>query len=226
MSWRGPRLAWARRRCRLAVQAEALAAELPAAGTPFDALEILALDFETTGLDPSRDQILAAGWVRVSGGRILMGSAREVRVRPRGEAGVGQSATIHGLLDSDLADADDETGLLAELMPALAGRAVAAHAAAIERGFLRALLLRHGGVPLPHAFIDTLSLERLLLEGKGERPGERDGALTLPVARARRGLPPHGQHSAAADALACAELLLAQVEHLGGAARVRLCDLA
>jgi DNA polymerase III subunit epsilon len=33
------------------------------------------------------------------------------------------------------------------------------------------------------------------------------------------------QHSAGADALACAELLLAQVEALGGASRVRLRDL-
>jgi DNA polymerase III subunit epsilon len=225
MSLRGLRLAWARRRCRLPLQATALAAELPAGDIRFSALDALALDFETTGLDPGRDDILSAGWVRISGGRILLGSAREVRVRPRGEAGVGQSATIHGLVDSDLADASDEAGLLAALVPALAGRAIAAHAASIERGFLRALLRRHGGVALPNPFIDTLALQRRLLEGSGERIDEHGGALTLAASRERLGLPPHAQHSAAADALACAELLLAQVEHLGGVERVRLGDL-
>jgi DNA polymerase III subunit epsilon len=226
MSPRGLRLAWARRRCRLAVQAQALALDLPARGTRFDALDVLALDFETTGLNPASDEILAAGWVRIRAGRILLGTARELRLRPRRDAGVGQSATIHGLFDSDLADAGDETALLAELMPLLAGHAVAAHAAAIERGFLRALLRRHGGVALPHTFIDTLAVERLLLEGGGERAADHGDALTLAAARARRGLPPsQAQHSAGADALACAELLLAQAEALGGASRVRLRDL-
>lgn len=223
----GLRLAWARRRCRLTVEAQALAAPLPPPDTPFDALEVVALDFETTGLDPARDQILAAGWVLVRGGRVVLGSARELRVRPRGE-GVGQSAVIHGLLDSDLADATDEAALLDALMPVLAGRAIAAHAAMIERRFLDALLARCGGVPLPHAYIDTLSLERLLreTEGAGGAAPEPPGALTLPTARARRGLPPHGQHAAGTDAVACAELLLAQVAHLGSGASVRLRDLA
>ncbi|TYT26765.1 DNA polymerase III subunit epsilon [Luteimonas viscosa] len=224
-TWGAWRQAWARRRSRLPAQVAALARPLPARGTRFEALEIVVLDFETTGLDPARDQILSAGWVPIERGRLRMGGAREVRVRPRGTAGVGQSATIHGLFDSDLAQATDEAGLLAELLPALAGRAIAAHAASIERGFLRALLRRHGGVALPNPFIDTLALERMLLEGAGERIDEYGGALMLGSARQRRGLGTHAQHSAVADALACAELLLAQVEHLGGAARVRLRDL-
>jgi DNA polymerase-3 subunit epsilon len=223
--WRTWRLARARARCRLPAQREALAVALPSPATPFEALPVLALDFETTGLDPARDQILSAGWVPIDRGRLRMGEAREVRVRPRGEAGVGQSATIHGLFDSDLAQASDEAALLQALLPALSGRAIAAHAAGIERGFLRALLRRHGGVALPNPFIDTLVLARTVLEGGGGRVDEHGGALTLAAARERHGLAPHAQHSAVSDALACGELLLAQVEALGGGARVRLRDL-
>ncbi|MDH5832658.1 exonuclease domain-containing protein [Luteimonas kalidii] len=225
IGWRAWRGEHARARCRLPSQREALAVPLPAAATVFEALPVLALDFETTGLDPARDQILSAGWVPIDRGRLRMGAAREIRVRPRGTEGVGQSATIHGLFDSDLAQASDEAALLDALLPALAGRVIAAHAASIERGFLRALLLRHGGVPLPNRFIDTLALARTLLEGGGVRIDEHGGALTLAASRARHGLAPHAQHSAVADALACGELLLAQVEALGGVARVRLRDL-
>ena len=222
--WREWRRRRAQRHCRLPPEAEALAVPLPVSTTPFEALPVLALDFETTGLDPARDRILSAGWVPIDGGRLCMGGAREVRVRPQGEAGVGQSATIHGLFDSDLAGASDERALLDALLPALAGRAIAAHAAGIERGFLRALLRRHGGVSLPNPFIDTLALAHTLLEGSGGR-ADAQGALTLAAARARHGLPPHTQHSAVADAMACAELLLAQVEAMGGGAKVRLRDL-
>ena len=221
-AWSRLRLAWARRRCRLPRQLPALAQPLPAGSTPFTQSQVLVLDFETTGLDPARDRILSAGWVGIEGGRIVFASARELTVRPDDGTGVGQSATIHGILDSDLEQAASEAQLLDALMPALAGAAIAAHAARIERGFLTRLLRRHGGIPLPHAFIDTLLLERRLLEATGRHPEETPGALTLPEARRRHGLYPHTPHSSGADALACAELLLAQVAMLDGSGHVRL----
>lgn len=217
------RLALARRRSRLPLQREALARRLPAAGARLADIEMIALDFETTGLDWSRDRIIAAGWVLIRGDRIVMASAREVRVRLDSAAGVGQSATIHGLVDSDLDEAEDASALLAHLLPDLAGRALVAHAAAIERGFLDALLTRMGGASMPHRFIDTLAQERVLMELDGRQVGEGD--LTLDACRARRALPPHSSHSALADALACAELLLTQIEQMGGAGSVRLGDL-
>jgi DNA polymerase-3 subunit epsilon len=51
------------------------------------------------------------------------------------------------------------------------------------------------------------------------------GDLTLDACRERRGLPDHQRHSAGADAVAAAELLLAQVAQLGGAGDVKLRDL-
>jgi DNA polymerase III subunit epsilon len=219
------RLAMAQRECRLPLQARLLAHSLPTGGTLLEDLEIVALDFETTGLDVARDHIIAAGWVLVRGDRIVMASAREVRVRNGAEDGVGQSAVIHGILDSDLDDAESTESLVELLLPELAGRAIAAHAAAIERGFLATLLRRMGGVPLPNPFIDTMALERHLVEAEGGTLREMHGDLTLESCRGRRGLPDHQRHSAGADAVACAELLLAQAEQLGGATGVKLRDL-
>jgi DNA polymerase III subunit epsilon len=219
------RIARARRKCRLPLQARLLHEPLPSPGTRVSELEIIALDFETTGLDMNRDRIIAAGWVLVRGDRIVMASAREVRVCNGGADGVGQSAVIHGITDSDLDDAESIEAMLEHLLPDLAGRAVVAHAVSIERGFLGTLLRRMGGVPLPNPFIDTMALERHLLEGSGGSVREMHGDLTLDACRARRELPDHQRHSAGADAVACAELLLAQIDQLGGAAKVKLRDL-
>lgn len=219
------RLARARRKCRLPLQSRLLHEPLPPPGTRVSELEIIALDFETTGLDMNRDRIIAAGWVLLRGDRIVMASAREVRVCNGGADGVGQSAVIHGITDSDLDDADSIEAMLEHLLPDLAGRAVVAHAVSIERGFLAALLRRMGGVPLPNPFIDTMTLERRLLEGSGGSVREMHGDLTLDACRARRELPDHQRHSAGADAVACAELLLAQIDQLGGAAEVKLREL-
>jgi DNA polymerase-3 subunit epsilon len=220
------RLARARRTSRLPLQQRLLQQHsLPNLRARVADLELTALDFETTGLDARCDHVIAAGWVRIRGDRILMASAREVHVRAQGPGGVGQSAVIHGIVDSDLEDASSAETLLEQLLPDLAGGVVVAHAVAIERAFLAALLRRSGGVPLPNPFVDTMALERRLLESEGGRVRELHSDLTLDACRRRRGLPGHQRHCAGADALACAELFLAQVAALGGAAHVRLREL-
>lgn len=225
MPWRRLQLAWARRRCRYPLQASLLDTAPPARGRRVADLEMIAMDFETTGLDPARDHIIAVGWVLLRGDRIVLASAREIRVRATAAEGVGQSAVIHGITDSDLDDADTVEDMLAQLLPELAGRAVIAHAATIERGFLNALLRRLGGVPWPGPFIDTMMLERRLVEASGGNVRELHGDLTLDACRDRRELPGHQRHSAGADAIACAELLLAQLDELGGAKSCRLREL-
>ena len=223
--WQRFRLALAKRNCDYAPQARLLDHAPPAGRQRLAEVELIAMDFETTGLDPVRDHVIAVGWVLLRGDRIVMASAREIPVRNEAVEGVGQSAVIHGITDSDLDNADSVDGMLAQLLPELAGRAVVAHAASIERGFLNALLRRLGGVPVPNPFIDTMTLERRLVEGQGGNVRELHGDLTLDACRERRQLPGHQRHSAGADAIACAELLLAQLDELGGARRTRLKEL-
>lgn len=220
------RLALARRACKLPVQRRMLEQPLPGSGARIANLEIVALDFETTGLNARRDRIVAAGWVLIRGDRIVMATAREVRVRDDSPDGVGQSAVVHGIVDSDLSDAGSGEAMLEQLLPELAGRAIVAHAAAIERGFLTALLRQLGGTPMPNPFIDTMALEQRLMEAEGGRVRELHGDLTLDACRARRGLPDYQRHSAGADAVAAAELFLAQIAQFGGADQVKLRDLS
>jgi len=184
-----------------------LEAPLPGLDTPLADLGLLAVDIETTGLDPRRDRVLSIGWLPVDGGRVVLGGAGLVVVHD--VEGVGQSATVHGLTDDELAGGVPIEDAVARLLAALSGRVLLAHFARIETEFLAAVCEKAWGAALPCVVVDTFELERRAVAGSwGSEPVS--GALRLWTARERRGLPVYRAHEALTDALACAELYLAQ----------------
>ena len=189
---------------------------LPGLGTPLADLRLLAVDIETTGLDPRRDRVLSIGWVPVDCGRSLLGGAGRVVVRDEGGAGgVGQSATVHGLTDDTLAGGVPLEDAVARLLEALAGRVLLAHFARIETGFLASACERAWGLGCRASSSTPSSSSGARWPGLGAATGP--GALRLWAARERRGLPVYRAHEALTDALACAELYLAQCAELAGA---------
>jgi DNA polymerase-3 subunit epsilon len=193
-------------------------AALPGRRQRLQAIALLAVDLETTGLDPARDRMVSAGWCPLDAGALALGRGGQARLRSERE--VGGSALIHGLRDVDLDQGSSEAGLLERLLPALTGRIVVAHGASIERGFLTAAARRVFAAPLLLPMVCTLGLEARLRARLGEPVAS--GGLSLAACRARYGLPPAHPHDALADAVACAELFLAQVQLLGGFRAVRL----
>jgi len=189
---------------------------------PYDQAELLAIDLETTGLDPDTDEILSIGYVPISGGRVRLGGAAHHLVRPLGQV-PEETAVIHGLLDGALATAPPLDEVLPRLLDALAGRVAIAHHARIERQFLGAACRRLYGRPLTMPFICTLALERRAHTLKGGDAG--NGDLRLGSVRSRYGLPRYRTHNALADALAAAELFLAQAAHASGTKPARLRSL-
>lgn len=187
------------------------AAPPPPSRTPVSEIGFLVVDVETTGLDPRSDDVLAIGWVPVTALHIVLADAREVVVRPP-YGGVGQSAKVHRLTDDALATAPSVGDVLPDLFADLRGRVLVAHHAPIELNFLgRAANGAYGGPP-PLTAVDTLALHHQFVLGPH---GEiRSGALRLDEARRHFGLPRYRGHRAVTDALATAELLLAQVAEL------------
>ena len=197
--------------------AELAAAPTWPAGTPLAQVELVAVDLETSGLAVRRHEILAVGSVPVSGGEVHLEGARHRRVRPAGD--VGESATVHGLTDDVLAGAPPVEEVLPALLHTLTGqrrRVLLAHHAGVETAFLAAACRRTWGTTVPLQVVDTVALEQRLT-GTGEHA--REGALRLDACRARHGLPRYRAHSALTDALACAELFLAQWQALEARAR-------
>ena len=187
--------------------------------TPLDRLPLLAVDLETTGLSPTRDHVLAVGWVPVNGARIVLSGGRRHVVR---HDDPGEAVTVHGLTHDDLEEGRPLPEVLGELRRALAGRVLLAHHAPFELAFLDAAFRAAGQTPALPPAVCTLELQQRLLGRHGEiGPGE----LRLWTARTRHGLPVTAAHDALGDALACAELYLAQAAELGVSGPLSLGDV-
>lgn len=195
------------------------AAGCPAGATPIEQVPLVALDVETTGLDPVRDGIVSIGVVPFTLERIRASQARHWLVKPRVDLAEA-SVALHGITHSALVDAPDLDAVLEDLLALLAGQVVVVHCRAVERGFLNGALQRRIGEDIHFPVIDTMDLEaralanppRPWLQRLLQRPPPRP-SLRLAACRERHGLPRYGLHHALGDALATAELLLAQLAH-------------
>src|SRR5690625_4391086 len=182
-------------------------APVPADGTPVQDLAVLALDVECTSLDLKRAEILSVGHVPIDGLRIRLGEARHTVVRTEAEAAA--NVTVHGLTDDVIASGVRLEEAVEQVLRACAGRVLLAHHARIETTLLSRACLDLFGAPWHPPVIDTMVVERMLL---GRAPGHPDhDGLDLASARERHGLPRYTMHHALTDAIACAELFLAQV---------------
>ncbi len=179
----------------------------------------LVCDAEMSSLNPEEGEVLSLGWVRVEGGEISLNSARHCLVQNQNS--VGQSATVHRLRDCELAAGGSLEDALAALLSAARGGVLVFHHAPLDMAFLNRAAKRCLGGPLLLPAVDTLALEKRLMERREQSIPQ--GALRLQACRERYGLPAHHAHNALTDALATAELLLAQCAARGP--RLRLGDL-
>lgn len=187
------------------------------AKTPLHQVPLLALDLETTGLNPAEHGIVSIGLVPLSAGRIQLSAAKQWFVRPR-YALTASSVRVHQITDSVVAAAPDFAEILPEFLQAIAGKVLVVHCADIERQFLAAACRTRLGQGIIFPVIDTMVLEARLHRAKPlslwqRWRGIQPVSIRLAASRARYGLPPYRPHHAVTDALASAELLQAQVAH-------------
>ncbi|CAH6830922.1 DNA polymerase III epsilon subunit [Vibrio chagasii] len=190
---------------------------LPAPDTPLSEVMFLALDFETTGLNPSKDGIITIGLVPFTLNRIYLRQARHWTLRPSQKL-EEESVVIHGITHNDIIDAPDLDEVLDEVLQAMAGHIPVVHYRRIERDFLNnALKVRlNEGIEFP--VLDTLEIESQIqnkLAGGlwNKLKGKKPGSVRLGQSRRRYHLPDYTPHHALTDAIATAELLQAQVAH-------------
>ncbi len=189
--------------------------------TDYRELEYLAIDLETTGLDSRRDLILSVGYVTVRGIVIDLSTARHrvVRIdRSIPEA----SAIIHQITDDQSAKGRELLEVMAELLPVLAGKIMIAHHASIEQSFLSNACKHYWGRGLPMRIIDTQALALRTFERRQIPFKVSD--LRLHALGNRYNLPRYGAHNALSDALAAAELFLAQAAYRNDGKGLPLAD--
>ncbi len=179
------------------------AAPPPEPGSALDSATLVALDFESDGLGETA-ALLEAGWVELRHDTIHLATARRERIGAV-EALQESAVVIHQITDSAAARGRAEADVLGELLSVLAGRVVLAHCAQIEAAFLNVACQRQFGIPFVGRFICTMELEQRWFP----RPRAADG-LRLGKLRSGYGLPSYRAHDGLTDAIACAELFLAQ----------------
>lgn len=212
---------WALRKASKGPMRDYLMTPFPKPSTDYREVGLLALDLETTGLDPRRDDILSVGYVIMQGNRIDLGSARHRLVRT-GRAIPEASAIIHQITDDQAAQGGLLDDVLAELLEALAGKVMIAHHATVEKGFLGDACQRVYGVGLPVPVIDTQALAKRTFQRR--HIAFKGSDLRLHALSERYNLPRYSAHNALSDALAAAELFLAQVSHSNGGNKMPLRD--
>lgn len=187
--------------------------------TPFPArarrlaeVRFVAVDLETTGKDPTRDEILSIGMIDLRCDCIDLGSANHFYLAPG--CGIPEaSAIIHQITDDQAAAGSALAQIIPRALSQLSGRVMIAHHAGMERSFLDAACRRLYGVGLALPVIDTETLFRRRFDRHGQVYQAAD--LRLHALRERAGLPRYRAHNALSDALAVAELFLAFLAHAG-----------
>ncbi len=184
-------------------------AALPRRRTPWRSAAWCSLDFELTGLDPTKDEIISFGAIPIEDGRLQVRHAVSGLVRPEGEIGA-DSIPVHGIRAADLDAAPPLADALEVLLPAITGSVLVAHTAAVERVFL-GNALRTVGLRLRGPIVDTEVLGALWLHERGDRLRER---ISLGELASELGLPADRPHDALGDALTTAQVFIALASHL------------
>ncbi|MFM2587117.1 exonuclease domain-containing protein [Vibrio sp. TBV020] len=174
-------------------------------------LDYLVLDFETTGLDVESDLILSMGWVEVSNGVIDLSTAQhfylsnESQIKP-------ETAVINHITPQMLEGGISIHEAMKALFQVAQNKVLVAHSCSVENSFIqRYLSYRFQLNAVPLMWFDTLCIEKKLARAINNH---QDLDVSLGATRKRYQLPEYIEHNALMDAVATAELLLAQEARL------------
>lgn len=127
-------------------------------------LTFVAFDFETTGLDPRRDEIVEIGAVKIKGSQVI--GEFHTLVKPR--RGMSRkSMEITGISSEMLENAPAIEEVLPKFLDFIADSVLVAHNAKFDYSFLRVAIRNVMGEERDFSYIDTLGMAKALLDIKG-----------------------------------------------------------
>lgn len=187
-----------------------LSVPFPSVNSLFKETKILAVDFETTGLDAVEDKLLSVGFVELSQQQIQLKTCYHQIINTKQKL-KADNVVIHQITDQQQQQGLPLEVVVEDLLKALAGKVMLVHYARIEREFLQQACLELYGIAPSFPMIDTLVIAKRRLDKKdfAYDPSE----LRLGALRKTQQLPQYFAHNALNDAIATAELLLAQTTH-------------
>ena len=116
-------------------------------------------DFETTGLDSHRDEIIEIGAVKIKNGKIIEKFSNFVCP----EQSIPLKITeLTGINQEMVKDAPDINDIIDKFVEFIGDAVLTAHNSSFDYGFLKSILKRTGRPKLKNPVLDTLSLSRAL----------------------------------------------------------------
>ena len=199
-----------------------LSISFPHPYTPLKDIDILSVDFETTGLNAVYDKLLSVGFIGVKQQQISLKNSYHQIIKTTEDLSA-DNVIIHQITDQQKEKGAPLKEVVESLLNALAGKVMLVHFARIERQFLQQACLALYGIAPPFPIIDTLMLAKRQLDKKDIAYDPSD--LRLSALRHKHGLPNHFAHNALNDAIATAELLMVQVSNMENNNQLTLQDL-
>jgi DNA polymerase-3 subunit epsilon len=184
-----------------------LSVPFPSEATCLADLPILSVDFETTGLNAITDKLLSVGFVSIDKRQIKLGSCYHQIINTKCSLDAG-NVIIHQITDQQKSQGQPLRTVVEALLSALAGKVMLVHFARIEKQFLKQACIELYGVCPPLLILDTLTIAKRKLDQRDIAYDPQE--LRLSALRHKYNLPNHFAHNALNDAIATAELLLAQ----------------
>ncbi|RLA05614.1 MAG: hypothetical protein DRQ47_00715 [Gammaproteobacteria bacterium] len=169
--------------------------------------QLIAVDFETTGLDPDQDEIISMGFCPIKNSAIPLADCIHLVVNTERNL-TSENVAIHGLTDDVLSAGISQKQALMKFIELTENKIIVAHHHNIERAFIQKLANKILGTPIPLSFSDTHYFAKLRMERK-QQPISQE-SLRLFNLREQQGLPHYKAHNALEDAISTAELYLAQ----------------
>jgi DNA polymerase III subunit epsilon len=177
--------------------------EKSAKNTPLAELTFVVFDTETTGLDLRHDQIISLSALRVRNKEIVLGESLEITLK-RPNTGRQDAVLIHQILPQETQEGLHEVQALEAFLRFIEGSWLVGHHVDFDRTMVDSLLKKHYGVPLLNPQLDTGKIARRIeMNPNHQAHHSLDQLLDL------YGIAMQNRHSAAADALATAQLFLA-----------------
>lgn len=173
--------------------------------TAVEAVRFVALDSETTGLDPRRDRLISIGAVAVQGGEILLEDSFEVMMTI---AFNNASVTVHGITRDEARGGSEESQALETFLDYLRDGVIVGHHIGHDIAMLNQACRRHFQMELQNRWVDTMDLTLRLNEDGAFRGRPMAKGFTLDALCDLFHVEAHDRHTAGGDAFLTAQVFL------------------
>ena len=185
-----------------AEQMQRLANWRAASGAQQALARCVVVDVETSGLDPTRDRLIAIGAIAVEGAEIRLGDSFEIVLRQE-QPSTGKNILVHGIGGTAQAEGVEVAEGLIRFLEYVGHSPLVAFHVAFDQEVIGRAIRRHLGFRFEHAWLDLAYVAPALYPRLAGR------CRSLDNWSAHFGIGNYKRHSALADAYATAQLLLA-----------------